>query len=176
LPNFPYEIDLAADQCTIYYTSYSATATDISRYNVCTSQPLTPLVTGLPPLAFAASLRILPGQDVLLGGDNRVLRISPNGATTRIYQGTAQIALDPDGESFWTADGLDSVSKIDLATGNTVTRSTTFGGFPIVDSLTVVGEPRAAVLAPESIPVLSEWLLVALAAAVGAIAVFRLHR
>ena len=102
-------------------------------------------------------------------------RISSNGATTRMYQGTAQIALDPDGQSFWTADGLDSVSKIDLATGNTVTRSATFGGFPIVDSLTVVGEPRAA-LAPESIPALSEWLLVVLAAAVGAIAVFRLNR
>jgi hypothetical protein len=86
--------------------------------------------------------------------------------------GTFQIALDPDLRSFWASNGLDSISKIDLETGDTLIQTSAFGGVEI-DSLTVVGEPRAAVSAGAAIPTLAHWLLLALAATLVAIGFVR---
>lgn len=171
LPNRPAEMDLAADQCTLYYLPYfTGSPISIQRFNVCTSLVFAPLSTTLPTQL--GNLRVLPSSDILIGSANAVLRISATGQIVRSYSGTFQIALDPDGRSFWATNGLDSVSKIDLAAGSELLRSSTFGGFG-VDSLTVVGEPRAALSPAAAIPTLSEWGLLALSVALAAIATAR---
>jgi len=170
-------VDLAADQCTVYYTNYSPAPIEISRYNVCTSQALSSLITGLTGFGGVGNLRILPGSDVLLAMRDAVLRIAPDGQISRIYsEAFSQIALDPDGRSFWAASGMNNVRKIDLDTGGVLAATTDFGGLAFgVDSVTVVGEPRAAVSAGAAIPALSAWLLLALAIAVASVGIWRLH-
>lgn len=177
LPNSVGEIDLSGDQCTVYYTSNvggSSGIAGILRYNTCISQALVPLITGFSHSAAIGNLRVLPGGEVLIGTTVGVLRIAPNGQVTRTYPGTLQIALDPDGRSFWATDGLDSVSKVDMETGATVVRTPVFGDFP-VDSLTVVGEPRAGLSVDASIPTLSQWTLLALLATLAVTGMVRLR-
>lgn len=175
LPSRPGYIDLAADQCTVYYTVNVPGPIEIARYNVCTSQSLAPLITGLTGLF--GNLRILPGSEVLLATSNGALRIAPDGQIIRTYAaGYSQIALDPDIRSFWASMGLDSAWKIDLETGAKLAATTDFGGFGLgIDSITVVGEPRAAVSSATLIPTLSQWVLIALAITVAAVALLRLR-
>lgn len=176
LPGPAAYVDLAADQCTIYYTNFSPTPIEIARYNVCVSQPLPSLITGVTGFGGVGNLRVLPGNDVLLAMRDAVLRIAPNGQITRTYsEAFSQIALDPDGRSFWAASGMGTVRKIDLVTGAVLAATTDFGFVFSVDSITVVDEPRAAVSAGAAIPALSVWLLLALAVAVSIVGLWRLH-
>src|SRR5258706_11260822 len=95
-------IDLASDQCTMFYTDEGAS---IHRFNVCTNTALTNF-TNAGPNFYA--LRILPNGDVLAAAGGSVKRF--NSAGTEIlpaYTASGEtfffaLNLDPDGTHFWS--------------------------------------------------------------------------
>jgi hypothetical protein len=114
-------IDLAADQCTMYYTSEGST---IKRFNVCTNTQLPDFASGLPIHCYA--LRIRSNGEVMVACQTELIRISSGGVVlqhypTTNYPGTSfffAANLDPNGTSVWTGDyptGL--LYKINIATG-----------------------------------------------------------
>ena len=97
-------IDLAADQCTMFYTSEGST---IKRYDVCTNTQLADFASGLTGPIFA--FRILPDGGVLVAETSQVQRLNSSGAVVSTYTdpgGTTLFALnrDPNGTQFWTGD------------------------------------------------------------------------
>jgi len=136
-------IDLAIDQCTMYYTSEG---TQIKRFNVCTNTALPNLATGLTE-AFA--LRIIPGGQGVLVADKTTIVLIDNlvgGGIQRVYDAPGQncwfaLNLDPDGDSFWSADFCNSmVYKFDIATGAVLTSFSTGTASGTVFGLVVNGE------------------------------------
>lgn len=99
-------IELAKDQCTIFYTSEGST---IKRFNVCTNSQLPDFaVTGSKNFA----LRLLPPFDgsggLLVASSDTIKRLNGSGVVTQSYDATSQdewfaLALDPNGTSFWSA-------------------------------------------------------------------------
>lgn len=133
-------IDLAADKCTMYYTSEGAR---IMRYDVCTKTQLTDFVSNLPHSA-AYAVRLLPSGGLLVADTNEVLRLDATGAITQRYDAPGEdswfaVNLDPDGTSFWTGGiSTGNVYKFDIATGNQITRIPTGQG--AIFGVTVLGE------------------------------------
>ena len=114
-------IDLAPDQCTLYYTSEG---TSVKRFDVCHNTQLTDLATGLAPTAYA--VKVLPSGGALVADMDSIVRLSATGAVVQQY-GTGEsasgiwfsLALDPDGTSFWAGDVVTGdVKKFDLGSGN----------------------------------------------------------
>jgi Bacterial Ig-like domain (group 3) len=147
-------IDLAADQCTLLYTSEGKL---IKRFNVCTNTQLSDFATlpidgvnpeSNPSGSVAYALRIRPNQEVMVAASQQVFRLNPSGAVIQTYPKPAgetsflfALNLDADLTSFWTA-GLHSgnVYKIDIATG-AVLKSFNAGILgPSLAGLTVFGE------------------------------------
>jgi streptogramin lyase len=98
-------IDLAADQCTIYYNSEGS---NVHRFNVCTNTQLSDFTTAPLTGGPAYALRILPDGGVLAANSAEVTRLDNTGAAVQHYTapGDAQLFalnLDPDGTTFWTA-------------------------------------------------------------------------
>lgn len=125
-------IDLAPDQCTMFYTSEGST---IKRFNVCTNTQLADFATGLSGPCFAH--RIRPNGEVMVACSSQVYRLDASGATLKTYS-TADygessfffaLNLDPDGASFWTA-GYDTgnIYRIDIETGALIK---SFDGSPL---------------------------------------------
>jgi len=118
-------IDLASDQCTMYYTSEG---TQIYRYDVCTDTQLSNFADGLSgDNCFA--LRILSDDQVLVACRDRVHLLNENGVVSKTYLGGTTfnpnptflfaMNLDPDGTSFWTLNYQDGrVYHVDIETGN----------------------------------------------------------
>jgi uncharacterized protein (TIGR03437 family) len=133
-------IDLAADKCTLYYTSEGAR---ILRYDVCTKTQLTDFVSNLPHSA-AYALRLLPSGGLLVADTNEVLRLDATGNITQRYDAPGEdswfaVNLDPDGTSFWSGGiSTGNVYKFDIATGNQITRIPTGQG--AIFGVTVLGE------------------------------------
>jgi DNA-binding beta-propeller fold protein YncE len=130
-------IDLAADQCTMFYTSEGV---NIHTFNICTNTPganfnLLPL-----PGQFAFAFRIRPNGEVLVGDNSEVVRLDAAGNQIQTYTlpGTSSIFalnLDPDGTSFWTADQPSGqVFKVDIASG-TVLQNWSAAGVPSFDDV-----------------------------------------
>ncbi|PYY12940.1 MAG: hypothetical protein DMG61_15095, partial [Acidobacteria bacterium] len=98
----PRYMDLAADQCTLYYTS---NATVIKRFDLCSDTPLTDFASGFgTSLSAAKDLRIRPNGEVILADYDEVLRFDANGQVIQHYGRLLQptytgISLDPDGTS-----------------------------------------------------------------------------
>ncbi len=127
---------VAADQCTILYTSDSNA---VKRYNVCTSSQLPDLSTTLPPRCSA--LQVLPGSgDVLVACGGEVNRVAPNGTVVQVYPKDAQetsalyaLVRDPDGQTFWTAGfGTGNIYRYRMDSGALVSR---FSAPPLADGL-----------------------------------------
>ena len=106
-------IDLAADQCTMLYTSESDR---IMRYNVCTNTQIngvnTPLVANLDgPAGICYAMRIRPNTgEIMVTCKNNSYRLNCAGTCYRsIRKDPAETSylfamnLDPDGQTFWTA-------------------------------------------------------------------------
>ncbi len=133
-------IDLAADQCTIYYTGEG---TLIKRFNVCTNTQLPDFASGLPAPCFA--LRIRPDGEVIVACSSEAVRLDPSGNVLQTYSIPSSSSLfamnlDPDGSTFWTGDqGNGEISRIDIATGKVITQ---FNSSPNPDlaGLSLVGE------------------------------------
>ena len=120
-------IDLAADHCTLFYTSED---TSVRRYNLCTHTALPDFATGLsPPYCYA--LRIRPNREVMVACQEAVHRLSPDGDNLQTYPrldlgetdagGLFAMNLDPDNTSFWTA-GIFSgeVYHVDIESGTVI--------------------------------------------------------
>ena len=135
--------DLAADQCTMFYTSEGDA---IKRFDVCTNTQLGDFATGGASPKYA--LRIRSNGEVLVAATSVLERYSPGGVLMQTYAfpGTLSFAmnLDPDGAHFWTADYFSgTVYKYDIASGAIVL---SFPSTPLTfaSGLAVVGEPTAA--------------------------------
>jgi hypothetical protein len=99
-------IDLAADQCTMFYDNEGA---NISRFNVCTNTQLANFnAAPLPGRHYA--LRILPGGGVIVAAGTQVQMLNSSGVITSTYTGDSfffALNRDPDGVTFWSG-GLNS--------------------------------------------------------------------
>jgi hypothetical protein len=138
-------IDLASDQCTIYYNGEGSA---IGIFNVCTnSDGPVPFATGLSAPCFA--LRILSDSSVLTACSSGVYHLSNTGTILHFYDASTfspaeyslfALNIDPDGTSFWTAGyGSGNIYHIDIASG------TQLGEFnaphsPSVAGLAIYGE------------------------------------
>jgi len=133
---FPiFDIDLATDNCTLFYTDTSLT---IKRYDVCTDTQLSDFATvPVSPFGFCVALQIRPNGEVITVCFDVVHRLSSAGALIQSYPvstfvppilinpsfpfGAQLLLLDPDGTSFWTAQpDSGQVYRIDIATGDTI--------------------------------------------------------
>ena len=128
-------IELAGDQCTLYYTSED---TSVRRYNLCTRTPLPEFAIDLtPPYCYA--LRLRPNSELMVACQDAVHRLSPQGVNLQTYTreaigeldagGLFALNLDPDDTSFWTA-GLHSgkVYRVDIESGTVLASFSTGSG------------------------------------------------
>ena len=119
-------IDLATDDCTVYYTSEGTT---VFRFDVCANAQLSAFATGLTRPCFG--LRIRGNGEVLVACQSQVVRLSAAGAVLQTYSAASlggirpfSLDLDLDGTSFWVGDfqsggssnGL--VARVDIASGS----------------------------------------------------------
>ncbi len=110
-------IDLASDQCTLYYTSQGKS---VFRYNICNQQQLTPLATDLDT---GLAIRVLPDNGALVANLHNVVRLDSNGNIVTTYDAPGEdcwsgLTLDSDGSSFWAADYCTSdVFRFDIDSG-----------------------------------------------------------
>ena len=136
-------IDLATDQCTMYYTSEGP---HIRRYDVCTNTQLADFTSqGLSLYA----LRIRPGGEVFAANFVDIKRFNSDGTIAQSYDTATNdcwfaMNMDPDNTSFWSADlCTGDVVKFDIASGavlvqfNTGRRGQTAG-------LAIFGEKTAS--------------------------------
>lgn len=137
-------IDLAADGCTLLYTSEG---TRVLQFDVCTGQQLPDFADGLESPLFA--LRLRANGEVMVASSDLIYRLDANGQVLQTYFGPSgdffALNLDPDGTSFWTAYyGLGTVFRVDIESGEVLT-SFTAGPLPrALSGLAIVGEPTAA--------------------------------
>lgn len=134
-------IDLAADQCTLQYTSENS---EVKRYNVCTDTQLPDFATGLARPCFAN--RILGDGGSLVACFSQIYRLDSTGAVIDTFDATGEdswfaLNLDPDGTSFWSANIFTGeIYRFDIATGAVLIQ---FNGTPTTTlaGLAIVGEP-----------------------------------
>lgn len=155
-------IELAPDQCTVFYATFGR----LAQWNVCTNAPAA--FYG-PDLASASrALRLLPDGTFLIcvigllpDLGNRVVHVDTGGNLIRSYPvpGNA-LAIDIDGKSFWTNAG-NYLLRIDIESGALIHQTFTEFG---IEGLSVVGEPRAgfAAAATADVPALTPTLLLLL--------------
>jgi cysteine-rich repeat protein len=102
-------IDLATDQCTLFYTSQGRS---VKRFDVCANTQLTDFAT-LPDDGVAYALRLLPPGDgtggLLVADNNNIKRLNGTGNVVQKYDSPGEdnwfsLNLDHDGTSFWSGD------------------------------------------------------------------------
>jgi streptogramin lyase len=133
-------IDLAPDDCTLYYTSEGVS---VKRFNVCTETQLSDFAT-LPSVnGEAFALRVRPNGEVLVADSAQIVRLSAAGNAVQTYDAAGEdewfaLALDPGGTSFWAADSFTGdVKQFNLTTGAVMTSFNPGTGANTVFGLTV---------------------------------------
>lgn len=115
-------IDLAADQCTILYTSQGSS---VLAYDVCKRQQLPTFATGLKT---GLAVKILPDKSVLVADKQDVVRFDSSGRKIMTYNASGEsclvsLALDSDNASFWAADYCSSdLVQFNINSGNEVSK------------------------------------------------------
>jgi streptogramin lyase len=115
-------IDLASDQCTLYYTSQGPS---VLRFNVCSRQQLPPLTSQLKE---GLALRVLPDSSVIVADLQNIARFDGSGKPIQTYDASGEdcwssLALDGDGTSFWATDYCTSdVVRFDLSSGAQISK------------------------------------------------------
>jgi hypothetical protein len=111
-------LDLAPDQCTIFYTLDGAG--EVKRYNACTNTPGASLPSGFP----CDGLRVRANGDVVLTCDTFGELLSPAGGdpiqryANPIGKTSLRLtALDSDGTSFWMGAYGGEITRFDIASG-----------------------------------------------------------
>ncbi|HTL78127.1 MAG TPA: hypothetical protein VL136_01875 [Candidatus Babeliales bacterium] len=135
--------DLAADQCTMFYTSEGDA---IKRFDVCTNTQLADFASSAAFPKYA--LRIRSNGEVLVAASSVLERYSPGGVLLQTYAFPETLSfamnLDPDGVHFWTADYFSgTVYEYDIASG-AIVFSFPSTPFTFASGLAIVGEPTAA--------------------------------
>jgi len=144
-------VDLAKDQCTIFYTSEGST---IQRYNTCTSTQLADFATGLPGPCYGH--RLLADDSVLIACTGNIVHLSSTGTVlntfTRASLGFSgggflfAMNLDADGTTFWTADySSGQVVRAKISDGSVVGGFSHTAGSGPYGGLAVVGELTQAI-------------------------------
>jgi hypothetical protein len=112
-------IDLGADGCIIYYTSWGR---NVKRYDVCANAQLSDF--NVSPLPNAThDLRVLPDGGVLVSSGDVIARLDAQGALTQTYsvpgESSLWVGLDLVGDgTFWVGNyETSNVYRFDLATG-----------------------------------------------------------
>src|SRR2546428_4869899 len=148
-------IDIAADQCTVYYTSEGSS---VKTFDVCANVQGLDFATGLAGPCYA--LRIRPNSEVIVACLTKVYRLNSSGMVLQTYPNPAgrgvlfAMNLDPDGTSFWTAVRFDIagtsdlIYRIDITTGTiltTITEPNGAHGLAIFGEITAGGGHRLSV-------------------------------
>lgn len=148
-------IDLAADQCTMFYTSEGVF---VKRFDVCTNTQLSDFnAMPLPDPLGCFALRIRTNGEVLVACSEAAHRLSSTGTLMQSYPKSAFVTpggglgepsllfalnLDPDESSFWTAGyNTGNIYRINIISG---VQLTTFNAPPEVfamSGLAIFGEP-----------------------------------
>jgi N-acetylmuramoyl-L-alanine amidase len=160
-------IDLASDQCTMYYTSEGK---EVKRFDVCSGTQLSDFTSTLPGRA-AYALRVLadantPGDPrrggLLVADTEQIVRLDKVGNVVRTYDVSGQdcwfaLNLDPDGSSFWSADFCTgTVVKFAIETGAVLLTFNAGTGSNTVFGLAVLGELTTAnPILPLTVPVIA---------------------
>ena len=121
-----YSLDLAPDQCTIYYGLGGGD--EVKRYDVCAN-------TQLPPFGgtgFCDQLRIRPNGEVAVTCDTYGKLLGTSGTQAMYFANPSDppttsgrfAALDADGKSFWMGTLAGVLARYDIATGQRVDRWT----------------------------------------------------
>jgi hypothetical protein len=113
-------IDLAADGCTLFYTSFGA---NVKRFDTCGNAQLPDF--NVAPLQGGAGqdLRVLSDGGVLVSSGEVILRLDALGAVAQTYRGPAESTLWAgldltEHGTFWAGNYFSSnVYEFDLATG-----------------------------------------------------------
>ncbi len=110
-------IDLASDQCTMFYTSEGFL---VKRYDVCNFVQLADFAVLSAAPAFA--IKLLPDGGLLVANSVNIKRLDAAGTTIATYDVTGNndwfaLTLGSDGTSFWSADRTTAdVCKFNLTT------------------------------------------------------------
>jgi outer membrane protein assembly factor BamB len=115
-------MDLAADNCTMFYTSFGP---HVKAVDVCTGRQLPDLNLAPLPGGAAQDLRVLPEGGVLVSSGEVVVRLDRSGAVAQTYAApleTFWAGLDLVGDgTFWVGSYESSnVYRFDLTTGAVV--------------------------------------------------------
>ncbi|HEX7961222.1 MAG TPA: PKD domain-containing protein, partial [Terriglobales bacterium] len=141
-------MDLATDQCTMFYTD-TANPSSVRRFDVCKGSQLADFTTALPGVG-GNDLRIRPNGEVLVADTDQVVRLDATGKQIQTYGGPrgtfTGLALDPDNSSFWATQQDGSVTRFDIASGNVLTKFSV--SLTPAEGVTVFGEIRAATNTP----------------------------
>ncbi|MEO8458640.1 MAG: FGLLP motif-containing membrane protein [Chloroflexota bacterium] len=169
------QIDLASDQCTMYYTSESGA---IKRFDVCANRQLDDFSSFQPSSSFLATngaaaapptscfgLRIRPSGEVLAACDVSVYRLNASGELIQRYDppgvslsdgGLFALNLDPDGKHVFTAAYAQGrIWRIDIDSGEgtvspyvtTTIAGRSIGGLAVFGEITVAAP--VSVIDPE---------------------------
>ncbi len=117
-------IDLAADGCTMFYTSQGA---NVKRYDICTRQQLPDFNRAPLPGGLTYGLRILPDGGVLVSITSAIARLDASGDLVRSYDAPGEpdewTGLDLVGDgTFWATNYASSdVVRFDLSSGAVLT-------------------------------------------------------
>ena len=113
-------MDLAADGCTMFYTSAGP---NVKRFDVCTNTQLADFNVAPMPGGITQDLRVLPDGGVLVSSGQVIARLDNTGAVVQTYQvpgeGALWAGLDFAEEgTFWAGNYFSSnVHKFNLADG-----------------------------------------------------------
>lgn len=177
-------VDLDADQCTLFVTGYTDvnhhSVGQVAEVNVCDpARPVRSLFS--LPIPYPGPVRILPDGDLLIGSmfalgsaGDPLLKVGRDGTVHRSYPiRTWAMAVDDGGRSAWIVTPA-GISKLDLASGNTLIGPIASPFDYSTEGIAVRGAGRAAI-PPVAVPALGLGGLVALAAMLIAVALL-VHR
>lgn len=169
-PPFITGLDLSPNPCILF-----ASDEHIAVVDLCSSSASFPATRILPVAGW--SVRLLPDGTFVTstgGSPYRVERYRPDGSFIRRYAPSGRLlAIDADPRFAWVEIQSGVVQKIDLDM-NMLVGGPIVTGFTQIRGLAPVGEWRAAIDGPQPIPTLSEWVLLALAIMLGALALRQL--
>ena len=174
-------IDLASDQCTMFYTSEGL---HVKRFDICTNTQL-PDFNPVPlPSAHGFASKIRANHEVLVADSDEaapfgseVTRFDVAGNQIQHYPASTiepanptpdffALTLDRDGKSFWVGDSSSDVFKVDIASGAVITHfnaatdcvncgaSNGIGGLAIKGQIQVSNPPPVCSDATASAPTL----------------------
>ena len=152
-------VELAPDQCTLYYTSEGR---HVKQYDVCNDVQMKDFGDAygigrsgedqgsrsgnFPNYA----LRLLPDGDLLVASESKIVKFNSRGNIIQTYDIPTEeplfgLNLDPDGKSFWTtSSGSHDVYRVDIESGQILQHFTTSLNAPVSGGITgiiIKGEP-----------------------------------